>query len=139
MSLLHRELQRENVWSRIHLVPLLLAEGDRDAYRRQQAALAREKEIMKDVKGWEVRRFISAWLSGMPRTVADEIRLPFLLSAMTVHDWLSRQERVCITIRGIDLRTALWCFDSLDCRTYVSRPTSRIDHLSAEESCDPGG
>ncbi|KAG6336587.1 hypothetical protein ID866_2496 [Astraeus odoratus] len=48
------ELQREKVWSRIHLVPLLLAEGDRDAYRRQQAALEREKEIMKDVKGWEV-------------------------------------------------------------------------------------
>lgn len=50
-----RELQREKTWSRIHLVPLLLAEGDRDTYRRQQAALAREKEIMKDVKGWQVR------------------------------------------------------------------------------------
>ena len=49
-----RELQREKTWSRIHLIPLLLAEGDRDAYRRQQAALAREKEIMKDVHGWEV-------------------------------------------------------------------------------------
>lgn len=44
------ELQREKAWSRIHLVPLLLAEGDRDAYRRSQAALAREKEIMKDVE-----------------------------------------------------------------------------------------
>ena len=43
------------MWSRIHLVPLLLAEGDRDAYRRRQAAIARESEIMKDVKGWEVR------------------------------------------------------------------------------------
>jgi GRIM-19 protein len=49
-----RELQREKIWSRIHLVPLLMAEGDRDAYRREQAALAREKEIMKDVKGWKV-------------------------------------------------------------------------------------
>jgi hypothetical protein len=37
-------------------VPILLAEGDRDAYRRQQAAFEREKEIMKDVKGWEVSR-----------------------------------------------------------------------------------
>ena len=36
-------------------MPLLLAEGDRDAYRRDQAALEREREIMKDVKGWEVR------------------------------------------------------------------------------------
>jgi len=49
-----RELEREKVWSRLHLVPLLLAEGDRDAYRRQQAANVREQEIMKDVKGWEV-------------------------------------------------------------------------------------
>ena len=35
-------------------MPLLLAEGDRDAYRREQAALAREKEIMNGVKDWEV-------------------------------------------------------------------------------------
>ncbi|KAI9638823.1 GRIM-19 [Dioszegia hungarica] len=49
-----RELQREQAWSRIYLVPLILAEQDRDAYRRNQAALAREKEIMKDVPGWEV-------------------------------------------------------------------------------------
>lgn len=53
-----RELQREQVWSRIHLVPLLVAEGDRDAYRRQQAAVERERMIMKDVKGWEVSLII---------------------------------------------------------------------------------
>lgn len=35
-------------------MPLILAEQDRDAYRRQQAAIAREREIMKDVEGWEV-------------------------------------------------------------------------------------
>lgn len=55
---LHRanlsELARENAWSRIYLVPAILAEQDRDEYRRSQAALAREKEIMKDVEGWEV-------------------------------------------------------------------------------------
>lgn len=49
-----RELKRENLWSRIHLIPLLTAESDRDAYRRQQAALNREAEIMKDVKDWKV-------------------------------------------------------------------------------------
>ena len=54
-SFLIRELKREKMWSRIHLVPMLLAEGDRDAYRRQEAALAREKDIMKDVPGWQVR------------------------------------------------------------------------------------
>jgi NADH dehydrogenase (ubiquinone) 1 alpha subcomplex subunit 13 len=53
-TLTNRELKREQAWSRIHLVPLILAEQDRDAYRRNQAAIAREKEIMKDVEGWEV-------------------------------------------------------------------------------------
>ncbi|KAH8830334.1 GRIM-19 [Flagelloscypha sp. PMI_526] len=48
-----KELAREQVWSRIHLVPLIMAEGDRDIYRRQQASLEREKEIMKDVPGWK--------------------------------------------------------------------------------------
>lgn len=57
-----RELQREKVWSRIHIVPLLLAEGDRDAYRRQQAATEREREIMKDVPGWEVS-YLNSFLS----------------------------------------------------------------------------
>ena len=49
-----RELNREKAWSRIHVVPLILAEQDRDAYRRRTAATAREKEIMGDVEGWEV-------------------------------------------------------------------------------------
>ncbi|TCD67569.1 hypothetical protein EIP91_012266 [Steccherinum ochraceum] len=57
-NLERRELQREKTWSRIHLVPLLLAEADRDAYRRQQAALEREKEIMKDVPGWEAGKSV---------------------------------------------------------------------------------
>ncbi|OCF61861.1 NADH dehydrogenase (ubiquinone) 1 alpha subcomplex 13 [Kwoniella mangroviensis CBS 10435] len=56
-----RELKREQAWSRINLVPLLLAEQDRDAYRRQQAALAREKEIMKDYPGWEVNGAVIAF------------------------------------------------------------------------------
>lgn len=58
VSTVLRELQREKTWSRIHLVPLLLAEADRDVYRREQAALEREKEIMKDVPGWEVRTLV---------------------------------------------------------------------------------
>lgn len=35
-------------------MPLLLAESDRDVYRRDYAALEREREIMKDVPGWEM-------------------------------------------------------------------------------------
>ena len=50
----YRELDREKYWSRIHLVPLLQAEIDRDLYRRTLAAQAREQEVMSDVPGWKV-------------------------------------------------------------------------------------
>ncbi|CAK5262503.1 unnamed protein product [Mycena citricolor] len=51
-SIFRRELKREKAWARIHLVPLLAAEGDRAAYHQAQASAAFEAEIMKDVKGW---------------------------------------------------------------------------------------
>ena len=34
------------MWSRIHLIPLLQAEEDRDLVRRQWADKARERELM---------------------------------------------------------------------------------------------
>ncbi|KAL5692228.1 hypothetical protein EMGR_006248 [Emarellia grisea] len=40
------ELAREKVWSRLHLVPLLQAEEDRDQVRRHFADKAREKELL---------------------------------------------------------------------------------------------
>lgn len=46
LQLLRSELAREKMWSRIHLIPLLTAEEDRDLVRRHYADLAREKELM---------------------------------------------------------------------------------------------
>lgn len=40
------ELAREKMWSRIHLIPLLQAEEDRDQVRRYFADQAREKELL---------------------------------------------------------------------------------------------
>ncbi|RDW68013.1 hypothetical protein BP6252_09409 [Coleophoma cylindrospora] len=40
------EYGREKMWSRIHLIPLLTAEEDRDLVRRHYADLAREKELL---------------------------------------------------------------------------------------------
>lgn len=54
-ALTDSELARERAWSRIYLAPLLLAEADRDAYRRDRASTLREEKLMKDVPGWEVR------------------------------------------------------------------------------------
>ncbi|KAJ3226634.1 hypothetical protein HK099_004515 [Clydaea vesicula] len=41
-----RELSREKAWARIHLVPLLQAETDRDIVRRLEAAKKREQVII---------------------------------------------------------------------------------------------
>ena len=40
------ELAREKMWSRIHLIPLLQAEEDRDLVRRHLASQAMEKELL---------------------------------------------------------------------------------------------
>ena len=64
------ELRREKAWSRIHLVPVLMAEADRDTYRREQAQLAREKEIMKDVKGWEVSNIVVEFILARSKLIA---------------------------------------------------------------------
>ncbi|KXS22196.1 hypothetical protein M427DRAFT_50544 [Gonapodya prolifera JEL478] len=47
-----RELRREKTWSRIHLVPILQAETDRDTVRRMDALASREAEIMQQVDGF---------------------------------------------------------------------------------------
>ncbi|KDN36141.1 GRIM-19 [Tilletiaria anomala UBC 951] len=69
-NLEQRELKRERAWSRIHLVPMLLAEADRDTYRREQAQLSREKEIMKDVPGWEAGKSVYNTKRYTPNTFA---------------------------------------------------------------------
>ncbi|KAJ7129356.1 GRIM-19 [Mycena epipterygia] len=57
-NLERRELKREKTWARIHLVPLLMAEGDRAAYQLTQRGIAVEAEIMKDVKDWTPGRSV---------------------------------------------------------------------------------
>ena len=43
---LRSELAREKMWARIHLIPVLQAEEDRDQVRRMLADRAREKELL---------------------------------------------------------------------------------------------
>lgn len=128
-SFLRRELQREKVWSRIHLVPLLLAEGDRDAYRRQHAALEREKEIMKDVPGWEVCGPLAGGADGTVWTLANWHVAPPSFSATLDR---CRQGRAYTTTRGFDLRTPLWCFDHAS--LYVMRFSPKL--CSRTQSCE---
>lgn len=64
--LIFRELARERAWSRIYLAPLLLAEFDRDTYRRERASTLREELLMKNVPGFEVCSWESERLTVQP-------------------------------------------------------------------------
>lgn len=46
MLTIYSELAREKMWARIHLIPVLQAEEDRDLVRRHLADQAREKELL---------------------------------------------------------------------------------------------
>ncbi|KAF4841500.1 NADH dehydrogenase [ubiquinone] 1 alpha subcomplex subunit 13 [Colletotrichum siamense] len=53
------ELAREKMWARIHLIPLLQAEEDRDQVRRYYADQAREKELLgENTKVYHNDRFV---------------------------------------------------------------------------------
>lgn len=108
--ILCRELQREKTWSRIHLVPLMLAEGDRDTYRRQQAALEREKEIMKDVKGWEVSEYVE--LCKMAVLLIMSMCYSIIIIIIFMDDRLAR---AFTTIRDIGEWNRLWCCEEGGC------------------------
>jgi hypothetical protein len=59
----HSELAREKMWSRIHLIPLLQAEEDRDAVRRHYAQQKMEEELLgKATPVYYGDRYV-AWLS----------------------------------------------------------------------------
>ncbi|KAL9033786.1 MAG: hypothetical protein Q9180_005764 [Flavoplaca navasiana] len=53
------ELGREKMWSRIHLIPLLQAENDRDQVRRYWADQDREQELLgKKTRIYHSDRFV---------------------------------------------------------------------------------
>lgn len=68
MRVFHRELMREKTWSRIHLIPLLEAEHDRDEYRRAAAENTVEAAIMKRHKFWRVRALHNDLLTAVQLT-----------------------------------------------------------------------
>ncbi|KAI1385157.1 GRIM-19 [Hypoxylon trugodes] len=64
------ELAREKMWSRIHLIPLLQAEEDRDLVRRHLADQAREKELLgENVKVYNSDRYVRPTFAVTPTNV----------------------------------------------------------------------
>ncbi|KZF21827.1 NADH-ubiquinone oxidoreductase 14kD subunit [Xylona heveae TC161] len=64
------ELAREKMWGRIHLIPLLQAEEDRDLVRRHWADLAREKELLgSETRVYHSDRFVRPTYAISPANV----------------------------------------------------------------------
>ncbi|KAK5004015.1 GRIM-19 [Cryomyces antarcticus] len=64
------ELAREKIWSRIHLIPLLQAEEDRDLVRRHFADKAREKQLLgSETSVYNSDRFVRPTYAITPREV----------------------------------------------------------------------
>ncbi|KAJ5668134.1 uncharacterized protein N7477_006704 [Penicillium maclennaniae] len=67
-----RELAREKMWSRLHLMPLLQAEEDRDQVRRYYADKAREKELLgEETKVYNSDRFVRPTFGYLPASVSQ--------------------------------------------------------------------
>jgi NADH dehydrogenase (ubiquinone) 1 alpha subcomplex subunit 13 len=63
----YSELAREKMWSRIHLIPVLQAEEDRDLVRRYLADKAREKELLgSETSAYNSDRYVTT--SSFPGT-----------------------------------------------------------------------
>ncbi|GAQ46592.1 hypothetical protein AtubIFM55763_001934 [Aspergillus tubingensis] len=66
------ELAREKMWGRIHIMPLLQAEEDRDQARRYYADKAREKELLgTDAKIYNSDRFVRPTFTYTPSKVTQ--------------------------------------------------------------------
>ncbi|GAB7363304.1 hypothetical protein MBLNU230_g3585t1 [Neophaeotheca triangularis] len=67
----HNELAREKMWSRIHLIPMLQAEEDRDLVRRHLAEKAMEKELLgAESKVYHSDRFVRPTYAVTPGNVS---------------------------------------------------------------------
>ncbi|KAI1751051.1 NADH-ubiquinone oxidoreductase subunit [Xylaria castorea] len=65
-----RELAREKMWSRIHLIPLLQAEEDRDLVRRHLADQAREKELLgENIRVYNSDRYVRPTFAVTPAEI----------------------------------------------------------------------
>ncbi|KAH7327740.1 GRIM-19 [Stachybotrys elegans] len=61
------ELAREKMWARIHLIPMLQAEEDRDQVRRYWADQQREKELLGDnIKVYHTDKFVRPSITAAP-------------------------------------------------------------------------
>ena len=91
------------MWSRIHLIPLLQAEEDRDQVRRYWADKEREKVLLgTDLKVYNSDRYVEQFLVLLLR------RKPFW--------WLEERLGILFTVRGPGLLNCIadWVFGNID-------------------------
>ncbi|PKS12327.1 hypothetical protein jhhlp_001627 [Lomentospora prolificans] len=65
------EYAREKMWARIHLLPVLQAEEDRDQVRRYLADQAREKELLgENMSVYNTDRFVRPTFAATPGNIS---------------------------------------------------------------------
>ncbi|KAI1608925.1 NADH dehydrogenase [Exophiala viscosa] len=66
------ELAREKMWARIHLIPVMQAEEDRDQVRRYYADLDREQKLLgSQSKPYNSDRFVRPTYTAMPTRTTE--------------------------------------------------------------------
>jgi hypothetical protein len=104
------ELAREKMWARIHLIPALQAEEDRDQVRRYLADKAREKELLgTETRVYHSDRCVSCAIAILESTVNTTIGL------CARHSPLHPRTR----------RSREWRMDRRECVGYDCTYTSR--------------
>lgn len=103
-----------------------MAESDRDIYRRDFAALEREREIMKDVPGWEVG-FLFLYYP----------LVPWMVSANELSENAGPTARDCDTDRLIPF--TILCDTHRLARSRTTRRDTRRARLLLSRSADRVG
>lgn len=67
-------MAREKLWARIHLIPVMQAETDRDLVRRVWAGEKREEALMKNEKDWKLGSVYNSDRYGIT-AIIEKIRL----------------------------------------------------------------
>lgn len=131
------ELAREKMWSRIHLIPVLQAEEDRDLVRRHLAEKARERELLGgETKVYNNDRYVlgeQQWLGVFdePGSMLTRIpgscdqRTPSLRATRRNRREVNCKERIHCTYHGVS-------WSDVDCRSLPI--TIRHQHLPTEFS-----
>lgn len=144
--MLYSELAREKMWARIHLMPVLQAEADRDMVRRYYAEKAREKELLgKEIKVYNSDRYAVHRLNSLQDANSVQVhpadlcgypvnRLPRLGEMKKC--FRRSMERYGLGVHRLETRRTAASREEATMRIKINRLCGlAVNHLNAETTC----